>query len=94
MSTRIACRMPVLLDLDQCAWNREMPTICASIQEVTMSRLFLAIFIMAFATITGAIVVALLTLNMSEPVHFYGALGGGAIIAIIVSMIVTKQIKA
>ena len=51
------------------------------------------IFIMAFATITGDIIVALLTLNMSEPIHFYAAAGAGAIIAAIASVIISKQIR-
>lgn len=57
-------------------------------------RLGLAIFIMAFATLTGMIVVALLTMNMSEPVHFYAAAAIGAVLAIIASVLVTKRINA
>lgn len=59
-----------------------------------MNRLALMIFIMAFTTITGAIVVALLTLNMSEPIHFYAAVGAGAVIAAIASVVISKQIRA
>lgn len=58
-----------------------------------MSKLSTMIFIMAFATITGAIVVALLTLGMSEPIHFFGAAGAGAVIAAIVSIVISKQIR-
>ncbi|WP_156892416.1 hypothetical protein [Salaquimonas pukyongi] len=59
-----------------------------------MNRLTVMIFIMAFTTVTGAIVIALLTMNMSEPVHFFAAVGGGAIIAAIASVIISKQISA
>lgn len=59
-----------------------------------MNRLAFMIFIMAFATITGAIIVALLTLNMSEPFHFYAAVGAGAVLAAIASVVISKQIRA
>lgn len=59
-----------------------------------MNRLFAMIFIMAFTSITGMIIVALLTMNMSEPVHFFGAAGAGAIIAAIASMVISKKIRA
>ncbi|MGB7288312.1 MAG: hypothetical protein WBC71_15400 [Salaquimonas sp.] len=57
-----------------------------------MSRLVPMIFIIAFASVTGIIVVALLTMNLSEPVHFYGAAAAGAVIALIASMLISKKI--
>ena len=59
-----------------------------------MDRLAFAIFFMAFVTITGAIIVAFLTLNMSEPVHFYGAAGVGAVLSVILSIILSRKLKA
>ncbi len=58
-----------------------------------MSKLSTMIFIMAFGTITGIIVVALLTMGMSEPYHFFGAAGAGLVIAAIVSVLIAKQIE-
>jgi hypothetical protein len=63
-------------------------------KEAFMNRLFAMIFIMAFTSITGMIIVALLTMNMSEPAHFYGAVVAGAVIAAIASMIISKKIRA
>ncbi len=59
-----------------------------------MSRLVTAIFIIAFTTITGALVVAMLTMGKSEPMHFYMAVGLGAVIALIASFVISKQMKA
>jgi hypothetical protein len=51
------------------------------------------IFIIAFTSITGAFVVALLTMGMSEPVHFYAAAGLGAVVALVASWFISKQMK-
>ena len=58
-----------------------------------MSRLAPIIFIVAFTTITGMFVVALLVMNMSEPVHFYGAIIAGAVVSVIASLVISKQIR-
>ena len=58
-----------------------------------MARLVSMIFIIAFTSITGAFVVAMLTLGMSEPVHFYMAAGLGAMVALVASWLISKQIR-
>lgn len=59
-----------------------------------MNRVFAMIFIMAFTTVTGVIIIALLTMNMSEPYHFYGAVGAGVVVAAIASIFISKKIRA
>ena len=59
-----------------------------------MARLVSMIFIIAFTTVTGALVVAMLTMGKSEPVHFYIAVALGAVIALAASVVISKQIKA
>ena len=59
-----------------------------------MARLVSMIFIVAFTTITGALVVAMLTMGKSEPMHFYSAVALGAVIALVASFVISKQIKA
>jgi len=63
-------------------------------KEADMTRLVAVIFIVAFAVVTGSIVVALLTMNLSEPVHFFAAAGAGAVIAAIASVMISKNINA
>jgi len=62
--------------------------------EAEMNRLVPMIFIMAFTSVTGMLIVALLTMNMSEPVHFYGAAGLGAVIALIASVVISRKINS
>lgn len=58
-----------------------------------MSRLTPMIFIIAFTSVTGIFIVALLTMKLSEPMHFYGAVAAGAVVATFVSIIIAKQIS-
>jgi len=58
-----------------------------------MTRVVSMIFIIAFTAITGMIIVALLTMGLSEPMHFFGAAGAGAVIAFFASILISKQIQ-
>jgi hypothetical protein len=59
-----------------------------------MNRVAPLIFIIAFTTITGLMIVALLTMDMSEPIHFFGAAGAGAVIALVASILISRRINA
>lgn len=59
-----------------------------------MMKVFGAIYILTAPTLMGIFIVALLTMNMSEPVQIITAAVAGAVLAIPVAMFVGKRVLA
>lgn len=59
-----------------------------------MMKIFGAIYILTAPTLMGVFIVALLSMNMSEPIQIITAAIAGAILAIPVAMIIGKRVLA
>ncbi|MBZ0163560.1 MAG: hypothetical protein K8H74_12700 [Notoacmeibacter sp.] len=59
-----------------------------------MMKIFGAIYILTAPTLMGVFIVALLSMNMSEPNQIITAAIAGAILAIPVAMIIGKRVLA